>query len=108
MGNVCTFCPAISHKSLNTSVYVINWFSFHKKSEKCINFNADTTKFETFEMKAQEVESIVGDEGLNVLINNAGIHMQITSVNDITTENLISQYLTNTVGPIMLTKVKLM
>jgi NAD(P)-dependent dehydrogenase (short-subunit alcohol dehydrogenase family) len=54
------------------------------------------------------VESIVGDEGLNVLINNAAIHMNVTSVNDITAENLISQYLTNTVGPIMLTKVKLM
>jgi len=64
----------------------------------------DTTKFETFEKKAQEVESIVGDEGLNVLINNAAIHMHVTSVNDITAENLISQYLTNTVGPIMLTK----
>lgn len=73
-----------------------------------INFNADTTKFETFEKKAQEVERIVGDEGLNVLVNNAGIHMNVTSVNDITAENLISQYLTNTVGPIMLTKVKLM
>jgi len=73
-----------------------------------INFNADITKFETFEKKAQEVESIVGDEGLNVLINNAGIHMNVTSVNDITAENLISQYLTNTIGPIMLTKVKLM
>lgn len=65
----------------------------------------DMTQSDTFDKTVQEVENIVGDEGLNVLINNAGILKETATINDITAENLTLHYLTNTVGPIMLTKV---
>ncbi|KAJ9596385.1 hypothetical protein L9F63_012593, partial [Diploptera punctata] len=64
----------------------------------------DTTKFDTFDKVAQEVEKIVGDEGLNCLINNAGINMDIPTIDEVTVEALTSHFLTNTVGPIMLAK----
>lgn len=64
----------------------------------------DTTKFDTFDKVVQEVENIVGNEGLNCLINNAGINLNLATINDVTVESLTSHFLTNTVGPIMLTK----
>jgi NAD(P)-dependent dehydrogenase (short-subunit alcohol dehydrogenase family) len=71
----------------------------------CVLLYTDITEFGTFDKTVHEVENIVGEEGLNVLINNEGINKSVASINDITVENLKAQYLTNTVGPIMLTKV---
>lgn len=62
----------------------------------------DVDKYEQF---AKEVESIVQDNGLNVLFNNAGISSKSTRLNFVKSEDLIDTFVTNTVAPIMLTKV---
>ncbi|KDR15459.1 uncharacterized protein LOC110833571 isoform X2 [Zootermopsis nevadensis] len=77
---------------------------FSKTHKNVHIIQLDMTQSDTFDKTVQEVENIVGDEGLNVLINNAGILKETATINDITAENLTLHYLTNTVGPIMLTK----
>lgn len=53
---------------------------------------------------AQQVGSVVGTEGLNLLINNAGI-LHRDSLQTTTTENMQNTFTTNVVGPTNITKV---
>ena len=53
-----------------------------------------------------KVQSIVGNHGVNLLINNAGIFDKtIPSLTQITKDSLMSHYEVNVVAPILLTKV---
>lgn len=65
------------------------------------------TKFDSLSDFAKKVESIVGPNGLNVLINNAGAGLQERHLNlkDVTPEDYMFLYQINTMGPIFLTKV---
>ncbi|XP_065075069.1 C-signal [Ochlerotatus camptorhynchus] len=64
----------------------------------------DLKDVEKYEQLAKEVESIVQDNGLNVLFNNAGISPKSTRLNFVKSEDLVDTFVTNTVVPIMLTK----
>lgn len=64
----------------------------------------DVDKYDQF---VQEVEAIVQDNGLNVLFNNAGVSPKSTRLNFVKSDDLIETFVTNTVAPIMLTKVPL-
>lgn len=47
----------------------------------------------------QQTEKILGREGLNVLINNAGIHPRCSSIQTINAEDMASTYRCNVIGP---------
>ena len=53
---------------------------------------------------ADEVWSIVGEAGLNLLINNAGVSPRSTRIGFVTPEQMAETIAVNTVSPLMLTK----
>ena len=65
----------------------------------------DVTDFGSYDRVVKDVESIVQDEGLNLLLNNAGISSKFTRINLVKVEQMTSGFMTNTVAPLMLTKV---
>ncbi|KDR20062.1 uncharacterized protein LOC110829367 [Zootermopsis nevadensis] len=64
----------------------------------------DVTDFESFGSVVKNVESIVQDEGLNLLFNNAGISPKFTRINLVKVEQMTSGFMTNALAPLMLTK----
>ncbi|EFX70608.1 hypothetical protein DAPPUDRAFT_309362 [Daphnia pulex] len=67
----------------------------------------DVLNHETFGDVAEEVSSIVGEQGLNLLINNAGISPRSTRINFVTPEAMAETFAVNTTSPLMLTKALL-
>lgn len=64
----------------------------------------DVRNTDTFKQFAEDVECIVGDEGLNVLFNNAGYSPKSTRIQFVKADQLAETFAVNTIGPIMLTK----
>ena len=63
----------------------------------------DVTNFEGIKQVVLEVETKLEGQGLNLLINNAGI-MDRSTLDQFTAESMINVYNTNVVAPLMLTK----
>lgn len=68
-------------------------------------FHVDVLNHETFVDVAEEVSSIVGENGLSLLINNAAISPRSTRINFVTSEQMAETFAVNTISPLMLTKV---
>lgn len=65
------------------------------------------TKFDSFKEFSDKVSHIVGEQGLNVLYNNAGILLDKDGTLEMVTPQLLTeQFVANTVAPIMLTQVR--
>lgn len=63
----------------------------------------DVVSQESIQKAVEEVSQLVQDEGLNCLINNAGISV-LANFYTVTAENMIENFRTNTVAPLMITK----
>ncbi|XP_053091030.1 C-factor isoform X2 [Pangasianodon hypophthalmus] len=63
----------------------------------------DVVSEESIKKAAVEVEQIVQEDGLNCLINNAGINV-IADFETVTAEKMLENFHTNSVGPLMITK----
>lgn len=64
----------------------------------------DLKDFNKYEELVKQVDSITGDNGLNVLINNAGISTKFTRIPMLKLEQLVENFVINTAAPLMLTK----
>ena len=69
-----------------------------------ILLHLDITKEETIENAVVKIKEIVGEEGLNCVINNAGILHFINSIENLTVESLQTTYEVNAIGPAMVVK----
>ncbi|KAI2653567.1 Aspartate aminotransferase, mitochondrial [Labeo rohita] len=67
--------------------------------------NPDGAK-ESIESAASEVEQLVQKEGLNCLINNAGINV-VANLETVTADKMLENFHTNSVAPLMITKAVL-
>jgi len=73
--------------------------------EECLSVvKLDVTKPDTFTAVVGEVDGIVLENGLNVLVNNAGIFLR-KGLEDVTAEDMLLAFSTNAIGPLMLTQV---
>ncbi|XP_042352651.1 C-factor [Plectropomus leopardus] len=63
----------------------------------------DVVKQESIEKSVEDVERLVQEDGLNCLINNAGINV-VADFHTVTAEKMIENFHTNTVAPLMITK----
>lgn len=65
------------------------------------------TNYDSFGNLVEQVSTIVKDDGLNVLLNNAGISTRTTRLDHVKSEDLSTVFETNAVAPVMLTKVNI-
>ncbi|XP_017321931.1 C-factor [Ictalurus punctatus] len=66
----------------------------------------DVISEESIKKASVEVEEIVQEDGLNCLINNAGINV-MANFETVTAEKMLKNFHTNCVGPLMITKAML-
>jgi len=68
-------------------------------------FQLDISDVSQYDGVVQRVSDVVGDAGLNLLINNAGMYNKgIESIKDMTKDELMRHFEVNTVSPILVTK----
>ncbi|XP_071446971.1 C-signal [Hetaerina americana] len=78
------------------------------RSNKSIRIlKIDLKDLESYKGFSKEVEGIVGEDGLNVLVNNAGISSKFSRLQYVKAEQLEEHFLVNTIAPAMLTKALL-
>ncbi|XP_055909133.1 C-factor [Eupeodes corollae] len=64
----------------------------------------DLKHFDAYGKLVTDVSNVVQDDGLNVLINNAGIASKSTRLNFVQADSMIDNLTTNTVVPVMMAK----
>ncbi|CAG9095627.1 unnamed protein product [Plutella xylostella] len=69
--------------------------------------NLDLTNLNSFGDVVPKISQVMGDQGLNLLVNNAGISTKFTKLQLVKSEQLLENLTVNTVAPIMLTKALL-
>lgn len=67
---------------------------------------ADVLNYDSYGNLVEQVSNIVEADGLNVLLNNAGIASRSTRLEFVKSEDLSTVFETNAVAPVMLTKVR--
>lgn len=67
--------------------------------------NADMSNLSSFGAIQSQIAAVLDGQGLNLLINNAGIATKFTKLGLVKEDQLLENLTVNTVAPIMLTKV---
>lgn len=67
-------------------------------------FVSDVTDYASFDNLVKQIDGIVGDAGLNVILNNAGIFPN-KDKSDSTRDDLMTTLEVNSIAPLMLTRV---
>ena len=71
-----------------------------------IQFFLDVGNWDDISNAQKVVSNHVKDEGLNVLISNAGILQRENTVEEVSPERMLEHYRVNAVGPAMIIKVE--
>lgn len=68
---------------------------------------SDIRDFDKYEEVAMVVDAATEGQGLNLLINNAGVTSKVAKITAIRKSELTDNFETNTIAPILLTKVRM-
>lgn len=66
---------------------------------------SDLNDFQSYPSLSETVKNLVGEDGLNLLINNAGIAGKFLKIGYLKSDAMLECFKINTVAPTMLTKV---
>lgn len=69
-----------------------------------LHHSTDVTEADTFESVTKLIENYTEGDGLNLVINNAGINTR-QGLENVTTDAMMHSYMANVVGPLQLTQV---
>ena len=64
----------------------------------------DVTKYDSFSAMRENLRQVTQDQGLNILINNAGVAPKSTRIGPVTDQQMLDTFTCNVVAPLMLTK----
>ncbi|XP_014368140.2 C-factor [Papilio machaon] len=78
-----------------------------EENENLHILHLDVKKLDTYGEFASKIKQLVGNGGLNLLINNAGVTTKFTKLSLVKEEQLMDNFTVNTVAPIILTKTLL-
>ncbi|XP_066494083.1 C-signal-like [Tiliqua scincoides] len=71
--------------------------------QNLVLLHLDVTDLESINAAVQQVQKHVGECGLNLLINNAGIRIHTTLATE-TAKSMMAEYNTNTIGPLQVSQ----
>ncbi|XP_045122374.1 C-factor-like [Portunus trituberculatus] len=75
------------------------------KSHKEVNLlKLDVADEGSYAAMVRSVSEMVGDQGLNLLINNAGVAPKSTRITQVKWQQMVDTFLVNSVAPVMLSK----
>ncbi|GLH12882.1 uncharacterized protein GBIM_17542 [Gryllus bimaculatus] len=77
------------------------------KHENVYLYQLDITNFKDHDLLVQYIDKKTNGYGLNVLINNAGVSSKFTRINLVKSEQMIENFMTNAVAPLMMSKAML-
>lgn len=66
-------------------------------------FKFDTNDFDSLPSLSNKIDEIVGDLGLDIIINNAGIYLKVSLLQG-SSDDMIENFKTNAVAPLMITR----
>nr|XP_011422365.2 C-factor-like [Crassostrea gigas] len=75
-----------------------------KEDDRIQIIKLDVTSQTDIDAAARQVEDRVGDRGLNLLINNAGMTRKRQYVGNLNRDHLLEQFDTNVIGPLLVTQ----
>ncbi|MPC34060.1 hypothetical protein E2C01_027434 [Portunus trituberculatus] len=70
-----------------------------------ISDGSDVADEGSYAAMVRSVSEMVGDQGLNLLINNAGVAPKSTRITQVKWQQMVDTFLVNSVAPVMLSKV---
>ena len=73
-------------------------------SDKVHVLQLDVTKLNSFPALADSLRQITEDQGLNILVNNAGVSPKATKINLVTDQQMRETFECNVIAPLFLTK----
>ena len=89
----------LHYKRKKKSAFLSSFYKF-------VHSVPDLKDTESYDKIVEIVASKVGDSGLNVLFNNAGVTTKFTRLSLVKAEQMSEVFLVNTIAPVMLTKVR--